>query len=270
MGHYCVVVIPVYKEDISYTEEISLRQCCKVLGQHPICIVTHTGINLTSYNQIAAEYGVSCFREDFAPEFFAGVQGYNNLCLSLDFYKRFEEYDYMLIYQLDAYVFCDGLNEWCEKGYDYIGAPWFENWGTYEEGCKLWKVGNGGFSLRRVAWFTRFLSCKRLYGWKELKSRYYFGTLKSWLICVWHLLGRAQSIDVFLEEFHLNEDWVFCNDAMLTRLKPQIPDCETAAHFSFERSPLYLHTLIKGLPFGCHAWEKYEYDSFWKQYIPAK
>ena len=28
----------------------------------------------------------------------------------------------MLIYQLDCYLFEDKIDEWCNKGYDYIGA----------------------------------------------------------------------------------------------------------------------------------------------------
>ena len=38
-------------------------------------------------------------------------------------YSRFEKYEYMLIYQLDAFVFSDRLMEFVEAGYDYIGAP---------------------------------------------------------------------------------------------------------------------------------------------------
>lgn len=43
--------------------------------------------------------------------------------LEADFYRRFGKYKYMLIYQLDAFVFSDKLLDFCEMGYDYIGAP---------------------------------------------------------------------------------------------------------------------------------------------------
>ena len=36
---------------------------------------------------------------------------------------HFLEYQYMLIYQLDAFVFEDKLDYFCELGYDYIGIP---------------------------------------------------------------------------------------------------------------------------------------------------
>jgi hypothetical protein len=47
--------------------------------------------------------------------------------LSIDFYKRFRDYKFILIYQLDAYVFRDELEYWCEQDYDFIGAPLIEN-----------------------------------------------------------------------------------------------------------------------------------------------
>lgn len=43
--------------------------------------------------------------------------------LSAEFYDRFAAYEYVLIYQLDAFVFADRLAEFCQMGYDYIGAP---------------------------------------------------------------------------------------------------------------------------------------------------
>ena len=82
----------------------------------------------------------------------------------------FLDSEYILIYQLDAFVFKDELKEWCQKGYDYIGAPWIatiENtiWLKYfnivarkfrsknknNREQIFFKVGNGGFSLRRTS-----------------------------------------------------------------------------------------------------------------------
>lgn len=50
--------------------------------------------------------------------------GYNRLMLSEDLYSAFSNYEYILICQSDAYIFRDELKEWCEAGYDYVGAPW--------------------------------------------------------------------------------------------------------------------------------------------------
>jgi hypothetical protein len=61
--------------------------------------------------------------ESFPKRYFENIEGYNELLLSASFYERFLDTKYILIYQLDAFVFKDELQEWCDKGYDYI-APW--------------------------------------------------------------------------------------------------------------------------------------------------
>lgn len=48
----------------------------------------------------------------------------------------------------------------------------------------------------------------------------------------------------------------------------KIPNCEEAINFSFECSPKYLYELTGDrLPFGCHAWQKHDYDVFWKNFM---
>lgn len=42
---------------------------------------------------------------------------------------------------------------------------------------------------------------------------------------------------------------------------------EEASHFAFEKHPSFLFSQNGQLPFGCHAWRKYEYDEFWGKYI---
>ena len=71
--------------------------------------------------------------------------------MNYDFYNGFRKYKFMLVHQLDAYVFKDDLLYWTKQGYDYIGAPWFEgmdNAGT--NASLLPEIGNGGFSLRKI------------------------------------------------------------------------------------------------------------------------
>jgi hypothetical protein len=47
----------------------------------------------------------------------------------------------------------------------------------------------------------------------------------------------------------------------------RIPPFDIAFKFSFEKFPKHLFLLNKHqLPFGCHAWEKYDPD-FWKEYV---
>lgn len=110
-------VIPVYKEEIDDLEKISLAQARKVLGKYPFVFVAPEGKKI-SY----AESGDAVVR--FPPQFFQNTMTYSMLLMSPFFYEAFKAYDYILIYQLDAFVFYDALEKFCSLGYDYIGAPW--------------------------------------------------------------------------------------------------------------------------------------------------
>lgn len=265
-----IIVIPVYKGDITQYEKMSLRQCCKVMSKYTICLVTYKDLDCTVYYRIAQEYDIQLLRENFDEHYFAGLDAYNKLMIAKEFYLRFKNYDYMLIYQLDAYVFRDELEEWCKKGYDYIGAPWFGEYKSYEEGAKLWKVGNGGFSLRKISTYIRILTRKRpVYGvshlWQSVSDRDFFHrcyyVLKS--IFGWH-----NTMDYYTSQYVDQEDLFWCVDVNQYGYTLCIPNVAEAIAFSFERSPEYLYEQNNNtLPFGCHAWQKYDYESFWKKYI---
>ncbi len=122
--------------------------------------------------------------ERFDRRFFKGIKGYNRLLLSDAFYARFSKYPYLLIAQPDAVVWQDKdrISEFIGKGYDYYGAPWIPERRIWEwifpkkkvfpgfsircckkAGCGI-RMGNGGFSLRRVK------ACRKLirkYRWRK-------------------------------------------------------------------------------------------------------
>lgn len=268
MAH--VVIIPVYQSIISQFEVKSFVQCCRVLSSHPIYLVTYAELDCTQYYQIATSNGVHLLRENFDSNYFRNISGYNALMMSKSFYQRFAEYEYMLIYQLDAYVFRDELDMWCKKGYDYIGAPWFYNCDSHESGAELWKVGNGGLSLRNIRTHIQILS-RRLpvLGFIELSKRTVdFNFLKRIGSIVAHCLGWHNTIDYFVKTYMYFEDFFWCDRIPSLGFNYKIPSPEEAIAFSFELSPSYLYKLNGNyLPFGCHAWYKYEYENFWKQYI---
>jgi len=118
------VVLPVYKEILDDNEKISFQQCLKILNRHSITLAIPKSLNVENYNSLAKRYNVILNIEKFDDCFFTGTKGYNNLMLSKEFYMRFLNYEYILIYQLDCFVFKDELDYWCSKGYDYIGSPW--------------------------------------------------------------------------------------------------------------------------------------------------
>lgn len=257
-----IIVIPTHKYCPSVDELMSLRQCTSVLKGHPVCIVCPDGLDVTQYCDILSATGADWSVERFSQRFFDGIKGYNLLMLDKDFYKRFADYKYMLVYQLDAWVFRDELDYWCEKGYDYIGAPWIE-----EQGSNLTfsGVGNGGFSLRRIQHFIDILSYKgpvRDANQLNLDNR-----LKNKIYRFLYNLGYQNTISYYKKDESLFEDIFLSIFLSNTKLRAKMPDAETASLFAFEEHPSFLYSKTHRLPFGCHAWKKYEYDSFWKNYI---
>lgn len=247
------VVIPVYKESPTDVELESFLQVLNVLNEHPICLVAPTGLNLSKYlNTSSNDQRVKVAR--FPHDYFEDINGYNQLMLSGKFYYRFLKFKYILIYQLDCWVFKDELADWCKKQYSYIGAPWnaeniliqkqlaltFRPKNNYKQRIfKLFQrhplnqtVGNGGFSLRRTSHFL----------------------LATWLL------------KIVIRRWGINEDffWGLYAGNLLPFFR--VPSTTEARFFSIEENPDQFIQSKEDLPFGCHAWEKYN-KAFWSQFI---
>ena len=177
----------------------------------------------------------------------------------------------MLLYQPDAYVFKDELRDWCKKGYDYIGSPWFEGWTKPSEPKRFKGVGNGGFSLRNVKTHKRIL--KRIKLLKRLRIFWLRSKLESILrfdtvlrFPIWKFSNSDNVNRIFFQTYE-NEDFYWCRYIGELFSDYKIAPIEEAIRFSFELQPSYLYQLNNwNLPFGCHAWEKYE-PEFWEKFI---
>jgi len=255
------VVVPVYRSELTPTERISLTQCRRVLGHHPFRFVAPDDLQLPY--RITGEVV-----ERFPSEFFSGVEAYNRLMLSDQFYERFGDFDFILIHQLDAFVFRDELLEWCRRGFDYVGAPWFIDspvtlspwlrfgqWMTRLRGLRQadgtvpWIMvefagGNGGLSLRRVSAMRRALA------------------LDSQRVETYRRGGRPPL---------RNEDVYFTVEANHGRIRPvvRVAPFPVALQFSMESDPETAFQLSGYLlPFGCHAWDRFQ-PEFWRPHISA-
>ena len=272
------IVIPIYKEIPTSNELKALEQCCCVLNRYPITTISPSTLSLENYTVVFERYKIHHIPIHFECEYFSSVRGYNKLMLSKFFYESFTEFDNILIYQLDAFVFRDELTEWCEKEYDYIGAPWFEGYKTYEEGRKLYKVGNGGFSLRKVSAFLATFDKPMPFAilpfyLKNIRMKGAFSMIIKLAKLLLSILFTKKNVDYCLANLtddRINEDCFWSDGLSSTCLTLKVPDVDTAAHFCFEKSPSHLFALIGNkLPFGCHAWEKYE-PEFWDSIINIK
>ena len=239
MPNQVAVVIPIYKEEMNDFEQKSFHQCLKVLGNHSIIIAKPASLQLP---KIAERYPTIQF-QNFPDFYFKDIAGYNQLLVSASFYEAFLAFEYILIYQLDAFVFEDRLKEWCEKGFDYVGSPYIDpkrwtlvgkNMGNYYKNRRL--ILNGGFSLRKIKPIIRFLK-------------------------IFKALGQF---------WHANEDSLLSfHYIRLLPFRPflRLPDWQEALDFGIEQHPQFCYELNgKKLPFGCHAWEKYDYE-FWKPFL---
>ncbi len=282
----CVVVIPIYKDSPSQTECASICQTFRILGKHDIVFVTHKDCRLDEYKAIVEGEEGMMRTEFFDKGYFDSVAHYSDLCFSEEFYLRFKQYEYMLICQTDAWVFRDELDDWCQKGYDYIGAPIYFPYNKQKFTRIFYGVGNGGFSLRRINHCLNIIRADqhRIFLKPGILAKiYWYGFLynedyKSCLLkrigllplYIAKVFGFRNSIDQFrktdCEEDAILSFWA--HNAW--GLNCRVPDELEAARFSMEVHPEYLYDKIGGqLPFGCHAFEKWEYESFWKKYIKA-
>ena len=88
-----VIVVPIYKKQLSDLEKISLTQLQRVLGDYPRVFQAPESLEF-DYGCL----GEGFFVERFPDEYFTGVYSYSHLMLEADFYRRFDKYKYMLIY----------------------------------------------------------------------------------------------------------------------------------------------------------------------------
>lgn len=225
-----VIAIPIYKNTLSPTEEISLRQLNKVLGKYPRVFIAPKSLDY-DFGSLGEGIGV----ERFDDRWFQGVTAYSCLMMQKSFYERFAAYEYMLLYQLDVFVFSDRLKEFCDKGFDYIGAPV----GKY---APFWhaidtRVGNGGFSLRRIPAHINVLND----------------------------FDRIVEKTPFFACFILAEDLFFGYCGKREDVEFTVADFDTALEFSVQENVRHIYNKInKGWrPFGCHGWNRIERDFWW-------
>ncbi len=269
------VIIPLYKsfKSLSSEELGSIRQCLQILTKYPIYFIGPHHLDFEEYVKLGSDLRVDFKIIKFDSRYFKSIEGYNRLLLSLLFYKTFKKHAFMLIYQTDCWVFRDDLMKWCKKGYDYIGAPWFEGWGKSEGSPEIIGVGNGGFSLRNIQAHLRVLhSFSNVYPIDQIWNRYMErkGNLAFKIVMVLKFLVNItfkNNTFFLLNQYPGHEDgfWGYLARRNFSWFK--VASDIDAVSFCFELHPLRSFELNNfQLPFGCHAWQRYE-PEFWKSYI---
>ncbi len=257
--HRSKVVNTIYQEQLSDLECRLVRNNLQRLASHPIVLLVPEDLSLDALRE---QFDVDSYEVvRVSPEWLGrknGVAGYNRMMLSADFYSLFSDSEYILICQTDAYIDRDELLSWCDRGYDYIGAPWpmkskynlplIRHYLALRRAMRrdrlnimhqdlFNRVGNGGLSLRRVA---KCLEVCQNYG--DTIER--FCTSK-------HNLHNE---DVF---------WALIPDDM------HYPSIAEALTFSIDLKPKQCFELSgKQIPFGIHGLTQPKYHDFWSNHIP--
>jgi hypothetical protein len=254
------VVVPVYRSTLDPDEVVSLDSTFRVLGAHHLVMVKPEGLDTGALERRYPWKGI----ETFEPEYFRSIQGYNRLLLSTGFYQRFLASRFLLVCQLDVFVFRDDLRRWIDAGYDYVGAPWVSKTpvsarihqlkmhvsklvlGVQDKVYRYEtrdRVGNGGFSLRDVATHHR-LSV-------EMKAH------------IEHYLRNQGT-------HHFHEDIFWSIEPSKKGYAHRTPPVEEAIAFSWDINPARLYRMAGGrLPMAAHGWYKKRQLPFWRPHVDA-
>ena len=261
------VVVPMSnRKELTPEEEISFRHLIHFLGKHDKYLVVPKSLQVKFPG-----FGTKRFDD----KFFGSLSAHTKLLFSPAFYKAFIDYKFILIYHLDALVFSDQLTQWCEMDFDFIGAPWIKHEEAPYAGNPTYegKVGNGGFSLRKIESFQQVIySRKYCIDPSEYWDKFYASKPKytQYLNLPKKILKRLKirnNARWEMSRYRFPEEQFWANRA--THYYPEftIASPETALRFAFECVPRYCFEKNNfTLPFGCHAWQKYDRE-FWEPYL---
>ncbi len=256
----CVVVIPLYKKEPGELEKVSFRHTMKV-SRYDVVIICPENFDFSVYKQLAEgqEFEVKYFSDDY----FTSQKSYSDLCVSECFYKAFSEYEYMLMCQLDAYLFDDDFSYYFDNKIDFVGPPVYKGYGKATNPDYL-GFFNGGFCLRNIAQCQK--ACKEIKKFKNV-----------WKLYRKRIFGKRDVLRNIAWKFKrpftkrtplCSEDRFFCNFVPGYMNDFRIATYEEAFGFGFEGVPAYMLEKRGGkLPNGCHAFNRYELWEFWKNYI---
>lgn len=251
------VLVPIYKEHLSPLECRVLRHTADLLRGHTLVFLKPQGLICDDVSPYLSQFETV----EVSPEWLGtknGIAGYNRMMLSEDFYRIFDDTTYILIHHLDAWMFRDELQDWCDRGYDLVAAPWplrprytrfpLKQWLKLKE-ClatsrhqlsrtqMYGRIGNGGLCLRRVEAFAQ--ACRKY----------------------------ADEAAYFLS--HPGEGMY--NEDIFWALVPQelrCPSVTEALQFAFDLKPRLCYDLNHHrLPMGCHGFMHKSREQFWKQFI---
>ena len=228
------IVLPIYRPSLDDKLLATVDRAIALLQHGDWHLVAPMSLETSFYEK---RYGKAIVR--FPDADLDSQQSYSRLLLTDGFYETFAQYEYMLVIQDDVYVLRDDLAYWQASRFDYIGAPWpmgleHELSMSHKPGIREYTVtvyvGNGGFSLRRIA------ACRQL------------------------LAEFAEEAAWFRK--HDAEDKFFACFGQFSQ-KFVLPSLRVAAGFAWETSLPRMYALCKRqLPMAIHAYDMRDPEFF--------
>jgi len=265
------IMVPLTSSSLNEDEAISMKHLREFLDGYDKFLLVPEGLEVRMEGFMAMPLG---------QRHFGSAANHNRMLYRTDFWEKFADYEYVLMYHLDALVFSDQLEQWCDRGLDFIGAPFLrcpESPWVKEE-----RVGNGGFALYRVPSVLKVLWWRYLgdpskywedHFWRERETlrsilRPIRAAMPGWLRGRVTVGLRTQLKKIDRTEVNERGNDLFWSD----EAKRHWPDfkvgtLEEGLAFAFETQPsVSLERMGGKLPFGCHAWGRYD-RGFWEKYL---
>ena len=252
------ILIPLYKEEMTAWERVAVDHNLRVFSSYPVCFLYPRGLHVAAYAQA---YPQAVFLE-VSPDWLGtrrGIQGYNEMMMSKDFYGLFADTEYVLVCHTDAWIFRDELAGWCAKGYDLLAAPWPV------------RPRYLHFPLKQFVWLKRVMG---EVGGGISRVRMY-GRVGNGGLCLRKVSACASACERYADviaDFNRHADGMH-NEDIFWALVPEdfrYPDVETALSFAFDLKPRLCYELNHGrLPMGCHGFMHKSRMGFWAEYIPC-
>lgn len=270
-GKRVAIMVPLPAPELSPDDRVSMRHLRRHLDHYEKFLLVPKGMKMELE-------GFELLELD--RRHFGSAAKHNRMLYLPDFWEKFADYEYVLMYHLDALVFSDRLLEWCDRGFDFIGAPFIHcadsPWVSTD------RVGNGGFALYRVPSVIKVLwnryseepsvfFADRLWPLIEFQRkllRPMRAAVPGWLRgrLTNPLRARIKKLD-YIESNESGNDGFWGDKAGRYLPGFKVAPLEEGLRFAFEVAPRTCLERNGGkMPFGCHAWARYD-RAFWEGYL---
>lgn len=265
-SRHMVVLVPTHLERLGEELAATLLHNASQLKDCKLEVILPETCSPSWYEAFFAEHDINGTVRLVRADYFGSPAAVNKMGTDPAFYRMYEEFDYVLICHLDAWIFRDRLAYWMSKEYDFIGAPLFlpENDKVHFLQRMAPFGSNGGLSLRRVASCIRVLETFQpgLSLWRITQAVWFLARNRQWgfIAILFRLLHElSQDWRGTCEKYNIYEDVFFTIIAPLCGNRVSIPSSRTAMKFACEVNyPLFQKELFRlEPPMGIHGYDKY-------------